>query len=60
MHIVSDDGNISKLKKKVRDELKEHNINHVTIEIEEVNEKCDFVDCSIDLSSEVCNHHHHH
>ena len=60
MHIVTDDNNIIKLKKKVRDELREHNINHVTIEIEEINERCDSVDCSIDLNSEVCKHHHHH
>lgn len=57
MHIVVDD-NAKDIKRKVRDELKEHGINHVTIEIEAKNEDCDSVDCKIEENNYT--HHHHH
>ena len=39
MHVVID-SNITKIKGNIRKELKEHGISHVTIEIEEKDEKC--------------------
>lgn len=57
MHIVTD-GNSKDVKNKVREELKEHGINHVTIELETKDEKCESQNCEIDSNSEL--HHHHH
>ena len=59
MHVVSDAKNISKLKKEIREELSEHGINHVTIEIDEDKDDCSDVECEIKYS-EHCHHHHHH
>ena len=57
MHIIID-GDAKNIKNRVRDELKEHGINHVTIEIEAKDEDCDSVDCKIEESNHI--HHHHH
>ena len=38
--------------------MSEHNINHVTIEIEEEKEICDSESCKFKESNEI--HHHHH
>ena len=50
----------SKVKKLVKEELKEHGINHVTLELEEVDEKCDEECCKINTNKEIGHHHHHH
>lgn len=57
MHIVveKEDKN---LKNKIREELREHDISHVTIEIETKDEVCSNSKCSINISS--INEHHHH
>lgn len=55
MHIVTKSKNIKKLKHEIREECQEHNINHVTIEIEEDND-CENTECHINK----CEHHHHH
>ena len=58
MHIVTDLKDTNKLVKKVKEELKEHNISHSTIEIESKNYECEDVCCHIE-SSEHIGHHHH-
>lgn len=61
MHIVTDNP-VYELKKEIREELKEHNIVHVTMEFETTDELCDFKECSIEHSKNDghCHHHHHH
>lgn len=56
MHVVID-GKNKNIKEKIKEELKEHGINHVTIEIEEKDEKCKESKCEV---TEVEHHHHHH
>lgn len=59
MHIVTS-GDTVCIKKLVREELKEHNIDHVTIEIESTDEVCSEKDCTVCIHSKTCGHHHHH
>lgn len=59
LHIVAK-GNTKDAKKKVREELKEHGIGHVTIEIETEDENCSSENCEIDCSEAMHHHHHHH
>ena len=59
MHIVTDtDG--KEIKAKIKDELKEHGINHVTLELEASDEKCDDLHCLERLNHKSERHHHHH
>lgn len=58
LHIVAKECSKS-VKEKVREELKEHGINHVTIEIENEDEKCCNENCEVE-NHEVGHHHHHH
>ena len=55
MHIVTNEF-AHDIKEKIRQELKEHGICHVTLELETENEKCDEICCTIKNTS---NHHHH-
>jgi len=55
MHIVSKAKDISKVKKKIREELEEHNICHAILETEE--EACSDKECHIESHA---HHHHHH
>ena len=48
------------LKNKIKEELKEHNIGHSTIEMELKDEKCDEENCEIDMENSEHHHHHHH
>lgn len=50
--------NDSKVKDKIREELTNHGINHVTIEIENISEKCSETSCHI--NKKQASHHHHH
>ncbi len=59
MHIVTS-GDTVCIKRLVREELKEHNIDHVTIEIESPDEDCSEKDCTVCIHSKTCGHHHHH
>jgi len=59
MHVVCD-GKNKKVKEIVKEELKEHGINHVTIELENPNEKCDEECCNVDTNNQIGHHHHHH
>lgn len=56
MHVVTDSKDINKLKKEIKDKLKEKNISHVTLEIEDKLDNCDDTNCIIENN----NHHHHH
>lgn len=55
MHIVAE-GNYKEIKHKAKDILNIHDIQHVTIEFEEKNEKCDNKKCNI--KNEEYLHHH--
>lgn len=57
MHMVTKTKDIVKLKKKIREELEEHNICHAILETEE--EACDDKECHVELNT-VGHHHHHH
>ena len=57
MHIISDNNN-KNLKKDIRDELLEHEISHVTIEVESENERCLETECNVNKNKKI-NHHHH-
>ena len=58
MHIVTNEDN-KKIKELVKKELKEHGINHTTIEIEGINEECHDEVCKIDTEHTHVHHHHH-
>lgn len=57
MHIVTDEVG-KKIKDKIRKELKEHGIHHVTIELESCDEKCNNEECRLDVISSHGHHHH--
>lgn len=59
MHIVSNE-NSHKIKHLIRDELKEHGIEHVTLELEKENENCHEESCHIHHEKSHYHHHHHH
>ena len=59
LHIVAK-ANDQDVKDKVREELKEHGINHVTIEIEHEDEECSSENCEIDCTEGTHHSHHHH
>ena len=58
MHIVTN-SEPHTIKEKVREELSEHGINHVTIEIETVNEHCHEKECRVEAHTGPCHSHHH-
>ena len=58
MHIVTKSKDPSKVKKDIREELKEHNICHVILETEE--EACDDQECHVEFNETTHHHHHHH
>lgn len=59
MHVVVKGDHI-KIKEEIKEELKEHGISHTTIEIEEVNEKCDEENCEVNSDETMHMHGHHH
>ncbi len=59
MHIVTNEFTHS-MKEKIRQELKEHDICHVTLELETENEKCDAICCNVNNIEHLHHHHHHH
>ena len=59
MHVTAKE-NSKEVKDKIRDELKEHGIGHVTIELESENENCCSKNCVIEANTEGHHHHHHH
>ena len=60
MHIVTDSNDTKKLKNEIKEELKEHGINHTTIEIEEKGNECDETECIVETVEHSHSHHHHH
>lgn len=60
MHIVTNDAP-QYIKRLVRQELFEHNISHVTLELEKVGDECESKECHIEFKDKVghCCHHHH-
>lgn len=58
MHIKTKKKETQELKKAIRQELSHHNITHVTLEIENVNEECEEEKCSIKNKSHIHIHHH--
>lgn len=59
MHVVVN-GEASEIKKKIREELKEHDICHATLELEAEGEDCGEEYCHVEHSCERGHHHHHH
>lgn len=61
IHIVCDNSNSIRIKKRVKEELYKHGIVHTTVEIETVNEVCCESKCKgFSENAEGHNHHHHH
>ncbi len=58
MHVVTNTKDYEKLKKKIKEELKEFKITHSTIEFENNDTECFEKECCIEL--EEHHHHHHH
>lgn len=59
MHIVTDD-ELHRIKDAIREELREHRIEHVTIEIETSSELCYEKQCHIKTTIYSAHRHHHH
>lgn len=59
MHIVAR-GDHHAIKEAVREELREHGIGHVTLELEEENEHCREMHCQVEFEEGSGHHHHHH
>ena len=59
MHVVCS-GDSHEIKHKIREELKEHGIGHVTLELEGEGEKCCEEHCHVHHDEESHGHHHHH
>ena len=59
MHVVCK-GEHSEIKRKIREELKEHGISHVTLELENEGEECGEENCHVEHNHEGGHHHHHH
>ena len=59
MHIVAN-GDAHEIKKKIREELKEHGIGHVTLELETEGEHCHEEHCHVEHAAHAGHHHHHH
>ena len=57
MHVVVEEYNMD-IKKKVKEELLEHGINHSTVELELLGEDCEDENCNI-KANESHKHHHH-
>ena len=57
MHIVTKSTDLPDIKKKIREELEEHNICHAILETEE--EACDDIECCVEFKHDTHHHHHH-
>ena len=60
MHVVSEDCDTMALKAAIRQELQEHGIHHVTMELEKEGEACPEAQCNPRKPHAGCGHHHHH
>lgn len=59
MHIVTN-ADSHKIKDKIREKLKEHDIGHATLELESETELCREMHCAVDAEPYGQHHHHHH
>jgi len=59
MHIVTNAAAYD-IKARVREELREHGITHVTLELEAEGEHCHEVCCHVEINEHSGHHHHHH
>ena len=59
MHIVTE-ADSHTIKELVREELREHGINHVTLELEGRDEECHEEHCHVAEDAHEGHHHHHH
>ena len=59
MHVVTN-GEPHKIKHEIREELREHGIGHVTLELEAEGEECHEEHCHVELHEHHGHHHHHH
>ncbi len=59
MHVVTDYENEA-IKENIREELKKHNIVHVTLEMESSQGRCHCEHCHIEHKEHGGHHHHHH
>lgn len=59
MHVVTN-GEPHEIKERVRQELREHGIGHVTLELEAEGEHCHGELCRVEFSAQTGHHHHHH
>ncbi|MBR4109850.1 MAG: cation transporter [Oscillospiraceae bacterium] len=59
MHIVTNADHPT-VKQAVREELKEHGIGHITLELESENEHCEELQCKTEICEHSGHHHHHH
>lgn len=59
MHIVTD-SEPHAVKERIREELQEHGIGHVTIEIESSEEHCRDKQCCVEATAHTGHGHHHH
>ncbi len=57
IHVVVENNN-KDVKHKIREELVEHGISHVTIELEDKDEKCNNIKCDVKSVKQKHNHHH--
>lgn len=59
LHVVYQK-NEKRVKELVKNELKEHGVNHITVEMEKDDEECNEESCHIELNHLDNGHHHHH
>jgi len=57
MHVVIDGDDFENIKLKIKDELREFNITHSTIEFEKKDYQCSNKDCHIEIDSNIEHHH---
>ena len=61
MHVVVNSGaDFGKIKSDIKSELKDHGIDHATLELETEDEKCDSTECCVAEHEQHSHHHHHH
>lgn len=59
MHVVTE-ADAQKVKAEIREELKEHGIGHVTLELESKDEDCHDEHCHVEYEASAGHHHPHH
>ena len=59
MHVVTT-ADHHKIKEQIREELREHGIAHVTLELEGEDEHCHEIHCHVEPAKISGHHHHHH